>query len=60
MVTASAWRATGETRHLPAARLDDLIGALRADGRRVVDAVVEDGALKTAEISRAAEMPFGI
>ena len=39
--------------------LDDLIQALRAEGRRVVGPVVEDGALKMTEIERAAELPFG-
>ncbi|MGH2897560.1 MAG: 4Fe-4S dicluster domain-containing protein, partial [Solirubrobacteraceae bacterium] len=38
---------------------DDLIGALRAEGRRVVGPVVEDGALRTREIETAAELPFG-
>jgi NAD(P)H-flavin reductase len=63
MVTAARWQpevagAAGPS-FLPAGRLDDLIGALHADGRRVVGPVVEDGALKMAEIDRAAELPFG-
>jgi NAD(P)H-flavin reductase/NAD-dependent dihydropyrimidine dehydrogenase PreA subunit len=59
VVSTSAWRAIDGARRLPAARLDDLIGALRAEGRRVVGPVIEDGALRTREIERAAELPFG-
>jgi NAD(P)H-flavin reductase/formate hydrogenlyase subunit 6/NADH:ubiquinone oxidoreductase subunit I len=62
MVIDSRWTATTEAaipRFLPAARLEDLVGALHVDGRRVVGPVVEDGALKMAEIDRAAELPFG-
>jgi NAD(P)H-flavin reductase len=59
MVTTTAWRATDGARSLPAARLEDLIDALHAEGRRVVAPVVEDGALRTREIDRAAELPFG-
>jgi NAD(P)H-flavin reductase len=46
-------------RFLPLARLDDLISALRSDGRRVLGPVVEDGALKVAEIEQASDLPFG-
>ena len=56
---ASPWRTAGGPSFVPAARLEDLIGALRADGRRVVGPVVEDGALKMTEIEHAAELPFG-
>lgn len=59
MVTVTGWRTPGATRFLPAARLDDLVAALRASGRRVIAPVVEDGALKMAEIEAAAELPFG-
>src|SRR6185369_16425508 len=63
MVTATGWQSelanAVAPSFLPAGRLDDLISALRADGRRVVGPVVEDGALKMAEIDRAAELPFG-
>ena len=59
MVTTSAWSAGVGARHLPAARLDDLVGALHAEGRRVVAPVVEDGALRTREVETAAELPFG-
>jgi NAD(P)H-flavin reductase len=47
------------TRFLPRDRLGDLIAALRAAGRRVVAPVVEDGALKMAEIESPNELPFG-
>jgi NAD(P)H-flavin reductase len=47
------------TRFLPSSRLDELLDALRADGRRLVGPVVEDGALKMSEITAAAELPFG-
>jgi NAD(P)H-flavin reductase len=46
-------------RFLPTARLDDLIALLHGDGRRVIGPVVEDGALRMAEIEAAAELPFG-
>ena len=59
MVTATRWPVTTGATFLPSARLDDLIGALHADGRRVVAPVVEDGGIKMAEIERAAELPFG-
>ena len=58
-MTASRWRTAASPSFLPAPRLEELIGALRADGRRVVGPVVEDGALKMAEIEHAAELPFG-
>lgn len=48
-----------DPRFLPAGRLDDLIAALRADGRRVIGPRVEDGALRMAEIDGAADLPFG-
>lgn len=50
---------TPAPRFLPTARLDELIAAFRAEGRRVVGPVVEDGAIKMAEIDRAADLPFG-
>ncbi len=53
----SSW--TPDARFLPRARLDDLIAMLRADGRRVVGPVVEDGALRMVEIDEAADLPFG-
>ena len=46
-------------RFLPASRLDGLVDALRADGRRVIGPTIEDGALRMTEIDRAAELPFG-
>ena len=64
MVSPSTWTApdgaaTAGTSFLPSARLEDLVGALHAGGRRVVGPVVEEGALKMAEIQHAAELPFG-
>ncbi len=62
MVSERQWGATGKgaaVRFLPVDRLDDLVTALRGDGRRVVGPVVEDGALKMAEFEHAAELPFG-
>ncbi|HYK95085.1 MAG TPA: 4Fe-4S dicluster domain-containing protein [Candidatus Dormibacteraeota bacterium] len=47
------------TRFLPTARLGELVLALRGDGRRVIGPVVEDGALKMAEIDHADALPFG-
>jgi NAD(P)H-flavin reductase len=44
---------------LPSGRLDELLSALRADGRRVIGPVVEDGAIKMTEVGRAADLPFG-
>ena len=44
---------------LPLERADELIAALAAGGRRVIGPRVEDGALRMAEIDRAAELPFG-
>ncbi|HET9851597.1 MAG TPA: 4Fe-4S dicluster domain-containing protein [Candidatus Limnocylindrales bacterium] len=46
-------------RFLPWSRFDELIDALWADGRTVVAPVVEDGALKIAELARTSELPFG-
>src|SRR5512138_1067939 len=57
--TATAWSTTTGARHLPSARLGDLVSALHAEGRRVVGPVVEDGAIRTREIEQAAELPFG-
>ncbi len=59
MVMTAGWRAPDVGRFLPTPRLDDLIAALQADGRRVVGPVIEDGALKMAEIQQAADLPFG-
>ena len=47
------------TRFLPRDRLGELIAALREGGRRVVAPVVQDGALKMAEIDGPDELPFG-
>jgi len=52
-----AWDSTAG--FLPLERLDDLIAHLRADGRRVIGPIVENGALTMVEIERAAELPFG-
>lgn len=46
-------------RFLPAPELDALIEALHGDGRRVIGPTIEDGALRMAEIERAADLPFG-
>jgi NAD(P)H-flavin reductase/formate hydrogenlyase subunit 6/NADH:ubiquinone oxidoreductase subunit I len=56
-VPVPAWDSTSG--FLPRERLDDLIARLRADGRRVIGPVVEDGALTMVEIERATELPFG-
>ena len=53
-------RAWGDgARFLPLNRLDDLVRALGAGGRRVIGPVVADGAIRMAEIERASELPFG-
>lgn len=44
---------------IEAGRLDDLLGALRAQGREILGPVVADGAIITAPIASAAELPFG-
>ena len=55
-----ASHAAGEpARFLPAERLEDLVAALRREGRRVIGPTIEDGALRMVEIERAAELPFG-
>ncbi|MEO8273530.1 MAG: 4Fe-4S dicluster domain-containing protein [Chloroflexota bacterium] len=59
MVSTMGWGASADASFLPSARLDDLLGALHAGGRRIVGPVIEDGAMKMAEIERAAELPFG-
>ena len=59
MVSAATWTTPAGAAFLPSARLDDLVTALQAGGRRVVGPVIEDGALKMAEIEHAAELPFG-
>jgi len=46
-------------RFLSRDRLDDLIGILRADGRRVIGPRVRDGAIVNAEITAAADLPLG-
>jgi NAD(P)H-flavin reductase len=46
-------------RFLPGERLDDLLVALRAQGRRIIGPVVEDGAIKMVDLERAADLPFG-
>jgi len=45
---------------LPRADLDRLIGALRADGRRVIGPGVADGAVTYDEIATAADLPWGV
>ena len=47
------------TRFLPIDRLDDLLVALRTEGRRVIGPVIEDGAIKMADLDQAADLPFG-
>lgn len=54
----SRWLDAGAS-FLSSDRLEDLVSALHADGRRVIAPVVADGALKMAEIDHAAELPFG-
>jgi sulfhydrogenase subunit beta (sulfur reductase) len=44
---------------LPAARLDDLVVALRRRGYRVIAPVLRDGAISHGEIASAAELPRG-
>ena len=44
---------------LPAVRLDDLLGLLRADGWRLVGPRVRDGAIVYDEMSSAADLPIG-
>jgi NAD(P)H-flavin reductase/formate hydrogenlyase subunit 6/NADH:ubiquinone oxidoreductase subunit I len=46
-------------RFLPSERLEELLAALRAQGRRVIGPVVEDGAIKMIDLERAADLPFG-
>jgi sulfhydrogenase subunit beta (sulfur reductase) len=46
-------------RWLPTGRFDDLLAALRRDGRRVVGPVLTDGAIAMAEIGAASDLPFG-
>jgi NAD(P)H-flavin reductase len=48
-----------EGRFLPRERLDDLLAILRTDGRRVVGPVVEDGAIRMAELDAASDLPLG-
>jgi NAD(P)H-flavin reductase/Pyruvate/2-oxoacid:ferredoxin oxidoreductase delta subunit len=58
MVTT--WAATRpDAGWLPRARLDDLIDALRRDGRTVVGPHLADGAIAMVEIDRAADLPIG-
>ena len=59
MTTPAGWGAPEGSAFLPTPRLEELVAALRADGRRVVAPVIEDGALKMSEIEHAAELPFG-
>jgi sulfhydrogenase subunit beta (sulfur reductase) len=44
---------------IEAGRLDDMLDALRAQGRQILGPVVADGAIVTAPIASAAELPFG-
>ena len=44
---------------LPAVRLDDLLGLLRADGWRLVGPRARDGAIVYDEMSSAADLPIG-
>ena len=46
-------------RFLPRSRLDDLIGALRSDDRRVIGPTIADGAIVLDEIRAAADLPLG-
>ena len=65
VIAASAWLPdlagvpAAPVRWLPTGRLDDLIAALRRDGRRIVGPVITDGAIAMREIGAAAELPFG-
>jgi NAD(P)H-flavin reductase len=64
-MSARPWSAaleavTGPTlRFLPRARLDDLVQALRNDGRSVVGPTVSEGSIRMAEIDDAADLPIG-
>ena len=51
--------ATGIARWLPAADLDRLLDALRADGRTIIGPTVRDDAIVLDEILRAADLPAG-
>jgi NAD(P)H-flavin reductase/Pyruvate/2-oxoacid:ferredoxin oxidoreductase delta subunit len=57
LATPVSWPA--ESAFLPTERLDDLIGLLRTDGRRVIAPVVDGGAITMAEVESASELPFG-
>ncbi|NJD26807.1 MAG: hypothetical protein FIA92_00730 [Chloroflexi bacterium] len=46
-------------RFLPRERLDDLVAVLRTDGRQVIGPVLEDGAIRMAEIESASDLPIG-
>jgi NAD(P)H-flavin reductase len=61
VMAAPAWQATAAARirWLPAARLDDLIDALRREGRTVVGPVLEDGAIAFRALAAASDLPFG-
>jgi NAD(P)H-flavin reductase len=44
---------------IEAGRLDDLLDALRAQGREILGPMVADGAIVTGPVGAAAELPFG-
>ena len=44
---------------LPRSELDRLLGALRADGRKVIGPTIRDGAVVYTEIARVEELPIG-
>lgn len=49
----------GEARWLPTDRLEDLVQALRVDGRLTIGPVAENGSLRMRAIQSASELPFG-
>ena len=51
---------SGPATFLPRADLDRLIGALAADGRRVIGPTIVDGAVVDDEIETAAQLPNGV
>jgi sulfhydrogenase subunit beta (sulfur reductase) len=59
VIATSARTQPDAARFLPRDRLDDLLRALAADGRRVVGPVVADGAMLVRDIESAADLPVG-
>ena len=47
------------TTYLPREALEDLVRALRADGREVIAPTVRDGVVDYAAIDHASDLPFG-